>query len=763
MSYSYPIGGTPTQPTEVTYASYNISADLTLNWPFAYSDSSNVVAMFIDISATTTGLHLNIPDATAAPQGQAIIVNNYGGNSIEVRNASAGSIAVVAAGTTQYIVLRDNTTTAGQWRTFTLGAGTSSAQATALAGQGLSAFSGVLNVNAPVTFANSTYNAVQGDRGNVICWTGGVGTINLASAAGTLGNGWFAYIRNLGTGAVTLDPTGSDVINGASTLALAPGDSCIVMCSATGGREFMSIGLGRNATFSFTRLSKSVAGGSDVTLTTAEMANKVMEFTGILTANINVIFAATPDVYYLKNSTTGSFTLTVKNASGTGVAIPQGASRIIVNDGTNIIFANDAGSGTVTAVNSGTGLSGGPITGTGTLSITNTGVSAGTYGGALGVHSMTVNAQGQVTTESFTARTTAGTLNRISVLNGDGVSGAPTIDISSSYVGQATITTLGTITTGVWNGTAVPVANGGTGATTDSGARTNLGLGTIATQNANALAAQFTNTGLGVFDTDNSHYMRIICASDLTGIRNLNFIPGDSSRNITLSGNPTLADWFDQSVKVAATPTFAGLRLPNLGIVGPSGATGDYSLAGWNGASFDNLLTVTSAATPLLSLPKGQLKFPSTQNPSTDPNTIDDYKESDSFTPSITFAVAGNLSVAYTNQTGRYTKIGRKVTVDFNIVTSAFTHTTASGILIISGMPFTSQTLANNFSVGSLIWQGITKAGYTNVVTQIGSNSTALEVVAMGSGSTASNVSASDMPTGGSIIIRGTLTYVASS
>jgi hypothetical protein len=55
-----------------------------------------------------------------------------------------------------------------------------------------------------------------------------------------------------------------------------------------------------------------------------------------------------------------------------------------------------------------------------------------------------------------------GTTNRISV-SGAGV------DISSSYVGQNTITTLGTITTGVWNGTTIAVANGGTGATTLTG------------------------------------------------------------------------------------------------------------------------------------------------------------------------------------------------------------------------------------------------------------------------------------------------------
>ena len=60
-----------------------------------------------------------------------------------------------------------------------------------------------------------------------------------------------------------------------------------------------------------------------------------------------------------------------------------------------------------------------------------------------------------------------GTTNRISV-------SANAVDISASYVGQSSITTLGTITTGIWNGTDVAVTDGGTGSSTASGARTNL-------------------------------------------------------------------------------------------------------------------------------------------------------------------------------------------------------------------------------------------------------------------------------------------------
>jgi len=57
---------------------------------------------------------------------------------------------------------------------------------------------------------------------------------------------------------------------------------------------------------------------------------------------------------------------------------------------------------------------------------------------------------------------------------------ADAIDIASTYVGQSSITTLGTITTGVWNGTDVAVTDGGTGSSTAAGARTNLGIVTSA-------------------------------------------------------------------------------------------------------------------------------------------------------------------------------------------------------------------------------------------------------------------------------------------
>lgn len=62
-----------------------------------------------------------------------------------------------------------------------------------------------------------------------------------------------------------------------------------------------------------------------------------------------------------------------------------------------------------------------------------------------------------------------GTAGRISV-------SGTAVNIDTSYIGQNTITTLGTITTGAWEATDVGITHGGTGASTASNARTNLGL-----------------------------------------------------------------------------------------------------------------------------------------------------------------------------------------------------------------------------------------------------------------------------------------------
>lgn len=84
-----------------------------------------------------------------------------------------------------------------------------------------------------------------------------------------------------------------------------------------------------------------------------------------------------------------------------------------------------------------------------------------TSGGTL--KAIAVDGFGRVTQSK--AATITGTTNRVTVTNGDASGGLPTIDIAATYAGQASITTLGTVTSGTWNANAIGSTFGGTGLT----------------------------------------------------------------------------------------------------------------------------------------------------------------------------------------------------------------------------------------------------------------------------------------------------------
>ena len=78
----------------------------------------------------------------------------------------------------------------------------------------------------------------------------------------------------------------------------------------------------------------------------------------------------------------------------------------------------------------------------------------------------------------------AGTLNRITV-------NADSVDIASTYVGQTSITTLGTIATGTWQGTLIGATYGGTGV--NNGSNTLTLAGNVS--HAGSFTQTFTATG----------------------------------------------------------------------------------------------------------------------------------------------------------------------------------------------------------------------------------------------------------------------------
>ena len=79
--------------------------------------------------------------------------------------------------------------------------------------------------------------AVAADRGKLIDCSSGTWALTL-TAPGTLADGWYCAVRNSGSGVITVTPASGN-IDGAATLPLSTGDSCLIFCNGTG---FFSVG-----------------------------------------------------------------------------------------------------------------------------------------------------------------------------------------------------------------------------------------------------------------------------------------------------------------------------------------------------------------------------------------------------------------------------------------------------------------------------------------------------------------------------------------
>lgn len=109
-----------------------------------------------------------------------------------------------------------------------------------------------------------------------------------------------------------------------------------------------------------------------------------------------------------------------------------------------------------------------------------------------------------------------------------------------------------------------------TGSPAASGGGGSIG-GTAYTQSA---LLSFEQNTLRLMDTDETHGVTVNIGSNLTAERALSLVTGDADRTVTLSGNPTLSDWFDQSVKSTASPTFAAPIASTAVIVGAATTSG---------------------------------------------------------------------------------------------------------------------------------------------------------------------------------------------
>ncbi len=333
-------GGSTLQAAQVAYRAVALATSAVLKWP-PYATADNYLARIMDVTPSVAALTLTLPDATLASKGQDAFFNNKGANSFTLLDSAGGVVAVIAPGAIRYVYLIDNSTAAGTWVSILMGVGSSTLDASQLAGQGLKAINNTLAQAAQVNSVSGSTALTTSVRATVLIWEGGTGTLTLPALV-TAGSDWFFEVRNQGSGVLTLAPVGGELIDDAANIQLQLNESCFVHA---GPSEWYTVGRGRNAQFNFTLLTKTVDGGTDV-LSLTEAANVVQSYIGTLLGNQSIVLPAVVQVYYVSNNTTGAFSLTFRNPStGTTVSVPTGQSAILFSDGVNVINASTTLSG----------------------------------------------------------------------------------------------------------------------------------------------------------------------------------------------------------------------------------------------------------------------------------------------------------------------------------------------------------------------------------------------------------------------------------
>jgi len=111
------------------------------------------------------------------------------------------------------------------------------------------------------------------------------------TAAATLGAGWYCYYKNSGTGLVTLDPNGTETINGSTTVVLGSGESALIACDGTNfqaiiiaqksGDHIVEVhtGNGHGATNTKIRRFSTTLTNTGTAITYADSANNGASFT----------------------------------------------------------------------------------------------------------------------------------------------------------------------------------------------------------------------------------------------------------------------------------------------------------------------------------------------------------------------------------------------------------------------------------------------------------------------------------------------------
>jgi hypothetical protein len=518
--------------------------------------------------------------------------------------------------------------------------------------------------------------------------------------------------------------------------------------------------------------------GTVATATTTPAITLSTTVTGLLKGNGTAISAASSGTDYAP-ATSGTSILYGNGAGGfsnvtigTGVSFAAGTLSATGSGGT---VTSVSGTGSVngitltgTVTSSGSLTLGGTLSGIGNSQLTNSTISGVSLGGNLfdltagtgvsfsvgttynGSAAITINATGTGGTVTSVAALTLGTAGTdlsstvanstttpVITLNVPTASAANRGALSSTdwstfnskqdaLVSGTNLKTVGGVSLlGSGDVGTIGVSYGGTGLTTLAAGRIPYGNGTSAFASSSGFIWDSANARLGI--TTSAPPLKLSILSVVT--------TANTSTPVIMIGSDRVDRYASIDSVRGGVSSVLGLAFSTSNGAAPAEvarihASGGVSIGNTTDPGATNLSVTgtgkfgttvgVGAATPSTS--GAGITFPATQSASTDVNTLDDYEEG-TWTPVVYGLTTAGVGT-YSQQSGKYTKIGNVVTFTLTV---RLTNHTGTGNMRISGLPFTA---ANDsmYPVNGVCAQSLTLTASNYLISRVLANSTLISL-----------------------------------